>query len=58
MIFVAAPTGAGKDTLVRKLTSQNPDKNYVVLNFVLGCNCILVCFLFLKQKETEFSVSF
>lgn len=32
MIFVAAPTGAGKDTLVRKLTSQNPDKNYVVLN--------------------------
>ena len=32
MLFVAAPTGAGKDTLVRKLTSQNPDKNYVVLN--------------------------
>lgn len=32
MIFVAAPTGAGKDTLVRKITSQNPDKNYVVLN--------------------------
>lgn len=32
MIFVAAPTGAGKDTLVRKLTSQNPDKNYTVLN--------------------------
>ena len=32
MLFVAAPTGAGKDTLVRKLTSQNPNKNYVVLN--------------------------
>ena len=32
LTFVAAPTGAGKDTLVRKLTSQNPDKNYVVLN--------------------------
>lgn len=32
MIFIAAPTGAGKDTLVRKITSQNPDKNYVVLN--------------------------
>ena len=32
MLFVAAPTGAGKDTLVRKLTSHNPDKNYVVLN--------------------------
>ena len=32
MLFVAAPTGAGKDTLVRKLISQNPDKNYVVLN--------------------------
>lgn len=32
MIFVAAPTGAGKDTLVRKITSNNPEKNYVVLN--------------------------
>ena len=32
MLFVAAPTGAGKDTLVRKLTSHNPNKNYVVLN--------------------------
>lgn len=32
LTFVAAPTGAGKDTLVRKLTSQNPDKNYVILN--------------------------
>ena len=32
IIFVAAPTGAGKDTLVRKITSHNPDKNYVVLN--------------------------
>ena len=25
MIFVAAPTGAGKDTLVRKITSYNHD---------------------------------
>lgn len=32
LILVAAPTGAGKDTLVRKLTSQNKDKNFVVLN--------------------------
>ena len=32
MIFVAAPTGAGKDTLVRKITSHNPEKQYVVLN--------------------------
>lgn len=32
MIFLGAPTGAGKDTLVRKLILDNPDKNYVVLN--------------------------
>lgn len=32
MIFVAAPTGAGKDTLVRKITSHTPDKEYVILN--------------------------
>ncbi|MGN1298788.1 MAG: zeta toxin family protein [Candidatus Scatovivens sp.] len=32
MVFVAAPTGAGKDTLVRKITSQAPDKKYVIFN--------------------------
>lgn len=32
MIFLGAPTGAGKDTLVRKIMTDNPDKNYVVLN--------------------------
>ena len=32
MIFLGAPTGAGKDTLVRKIMSDNPDKNFVVLN--------------------------
>lgn len=32
MIFLGAPTGAGKDTLVRKIISHNPEKNFVVLN--------------------------
>lgn len=32
MIFLGAPTGAGKDTLVRKIMADNPDKNYIVLN--------------------------
>ena len=32
LIFIAAPTGAGKDTLVMKITHDNPDKKYVVLN--------------------------
>ena len=32
MVFLAAPTGAGKDTLVRKLMLDNQDKNFVVLN--------------------------
>lgn len=32
LIFVAAPTGAGKDNLVVKLNLQNPDKNYIELN--------------------------
>ena len=32
MIYLGAPTGAGKDTLVRKIIIDNPDKNYVVLN--------------------------
>ena len=32
MIDLGAPTGAGKDTLVRKIIKDNPDKNYVVLN--------------------------
>ena len=31
-VFIAAPTGAGKDTLVRKVIHDNPDKKYVVLN--------------------------
>lgn len=32
MIFLGAPTGAGKDTLVRKIMSDNPSENFVVLN--------------------------
>ena len=32
LIFIAAPTGAGKDTLVRKISHDNPDKKYIVLN--------------------------
>ncbi len=32
MIFLGAPTGAGKDTLVRKIMTDNPDMNYVILN--------------------------
>ena len=32
MIFLGAPTGAGKDTLVRKITADNPDENFVILN--------------------------
>lgn len=32
MIFLGAPTGAGKDTLVRKIAADNPDKNFVILN--------------------------
>lgn len=32
MIFLGAPTGAGKDTLVRKIILENPDRNFVVLN--------------------------
>lgn len=32
MIYLGAPTGAGKDTLVRKLLQDNPGKNFVILN--------------------------
>lgn len=32
MIFLGAPTGFGKDTLVRKITSDNPSDNFVILN--------------------------
>ena len=32
MIFLGAPTGAGKDTLVKKIKSDNPDKKFVILN--------------------------
>lgn len=32
LVFVAAPTGAGKDTLVARLNHQNPEKNYIELN--------------------------
>lgn len=32
MIYLGAPTGAGKDTLVRKIMQDNPDKDYVILN--------------------------
>ena len=32
LIFVAAPTGAGKDNLVVRLNHKNPDKKYIELN--------------------------
>lgn len=32
MIYLAAPTGAGKDTLVRKIMADNKSANFVVLN--------------------------
>lgn len=32
MIYLAAPTGAGKDTLVRKIKADNKSDNFVVLN--------------------------
>lgn len=32
LIFIAAPTGAGKDTLVRKISHDNPDRKYIILN--------------------------
>lgn len=32
MLFVGAPTGAGKDTLVRKIMLDNDSKKFVVLN--------------------------
>ena len=32
MIFIGAPTGAGKDTLVKKIMSDNQDKKFIVLN--------------------------
>lgn len=32
LIFLAAPTGAGKDHLVAKLNHQNPGKKYIELN--------------------------
>lgn len=32
LIFVAAPTGAGKDSLVSRLCYRNPEKKYIELN--------------------------
>ena len=32
LIFVAAPTGAGKDSLVARLNYQNKEKKYIELN--------------------------
>jgi len=32
LLFVVAPTGAGKDSLVSKLKQKYPDKNYIELN--------------------------
>ena len=32
MIFLGAPTGAGKDTLVRKIKKDNQDENFIDLN--------------------------
>lgn len=32
MLFIGAPTGAGKDTLVKKIMGDNKEKDFVVLN--------------------------
>ncbi|MBR1540329.1 MAG: zeta toxin family protein [Clostridia bacterium] len=32
LVFVAAPTGAGKDSLVARICHQNPEKRYIELN--------------------------
>lgn len=32
MIFIGAPTGTGKDTLVNKIKLENPEKAFIVLN--------------------------
>ena len=32
MVVLGAPTGAGKDTLVRKIMMDNPEKHFIVLN--------------------------
>lgn len=32
LIFVAAPTGAGKDSLVARICHQNPEKHFIELN--------------------------
>ncbi len=32
LIFLGAPTGAGKDTLIKKIILDNDDKNFIILN--------------------------
>lgn len=48
LIFVAAPTGAGKDSLVTRLNYKNPDKKYIELNIDIFRHYFT---LFLKDKK-------
>ncbi len=50
MVFIGAPTGTGKDTLVRKIKLENPEKAFIVLNMdmyrhhykdVIGANVVI-----------------
>lgn len=50
LIFIAAPTGAGKDTLVRKVAHNNSDKKYVVLNMDIFRHYYSAFQDFLKSK--------
>lgn len=66
MIFLGAPTGAGKDTLVRKIMADNPETNFVVLNMdmfrpyhneILGVNeSILDKDYALKTNQTSYEL--
>lgn len=49
LIFIAAPTGAGKDNLVIKLNYQNPEKKYIELNMDIFRHYYP---MFIKDKET------
>ena len=53
LIFIAAPTGAGKDTLVRKVTHNNPDCKYVVLNMDIFRHYYSEFLGFLRKKYPE-----
>lgn len=53
LIFIAAPTGAGKDTLVRKVAHDNADKKYVVLNMDMFRHYFPVFENYLREKYPE-----